>query len=82
MHEIGIARRIIREIEEQLRNLDGSIHTLCIRVALGADSHVSRESLLLGFDVAKRDSGIPFAELDVFEDATREGIEIIGIEYE
>lgn len=67
MHEVGIAHNLIEQVEIQLTKLKEPIKLLKITVSLGEESRVSAEALRFGFELAKKDSSIPFAELRIRE---------------
>ena len=67
MHEVGIALDLIEQVEKKLKEVKEPIQALKISVQLGKLAGVSAEALQFGFEVAKKNSGIPFAELKIKE---------------
>lgn len=67
MHEVGIAQNLIEQVEKKLAELNEPIKTLRISVLLGKKAGVSAEALQFGFDVAKKNSKISFAQLEITE---------------
>ena len=67
MHEVGIAQDLIEQVERRLAEVKEPIKTLKISVLLGRLAGVSAEALQFGFEVAKRESKISFAQLEIVE---------------
>jgi hydrogenase nickel incorporation protein HypA/HybF len=67
MHEVGIAQNLIEQVEKRLSQIGEPIQALKIRVQLGKLAGVSPEALRFGFEVAKQNSRIAFAQIEVRE---------------
>jgi len=67
MHEVGIALDLIEQVEKKLKEVKEPIQTLKISVRLGKLAGVSAEALRFGFEIAKKDSRIPFAQIAIKE---------------
>ena len=67
MHEVGIALDLIEQVEKKLKEVKEPIQALKISVQLGKLAGVSAEALQFGFDIAKKNSRIPFAQIVIKE---------------
>jgi hydrogenase nickel incorporation protein HypA/HybF len=67
MHEVGIAQNLIEQVEKKVAELNQPIKKLDITVLLGKQAGVSSEALQFGFQIAKRNSRISFAQLVIEE---------------
>ncbi len=67
MHEVGIAQNIIEQAERKIAEINQPVRALKISVRLGKLAGVSAEALRFGFDIAKKNSRIPFAEIAIQE---------------
>jgi hydrogenase nickel incorporation protein HypA/HybF len=67
MHEVGIAQNIIEQVEKKVAEINQTVRVLKISVRLGKLAGVNAEALQFGFDIAKKNSRIPFAQIVVRE---------------
>ena len=67
MHEVGIAQSLIEQVEKKVAELNQPVKALKLSVLLGKLAGVSAEALRFGFEIAKQDSQIPFAQLEIEE---------------
>ena len=67
MHEVGIAQNLIEQVEKRLSQIGESIQALKIHIQLGKLAGVSPEALRFGFEVAKQNSRIAFAQIEIKE---------------
>jgi hydrogenase nickel incorporation protein HypA/HybF len=67
VHEVGIAQNLLEQVEKRLTQVAEPINALRIHVSLGKLAGVSAEALKSGFEVVKKESRLPFAELEIEE---------------